>query len=774
MMRRLLLPVWLGLALMLAFGPAQAQTAANPQTPALVEDEWQRIAQRAEMLAGNPDASLFTIRRLRAELVNWREEFLKEASANSGRLDTLNAQLAALGEPPESGEEPPAVATRRAALQDQRDALLGPRLLAQEAYARANGIIAEFDARLLLEQTAELTERGPTPLNPVHLLAAVTASWQLLEFVTAETAAEISFGSETGRLWRALPRALGFLAIGLVLLSVGRRFVVQWRSAIEARETRFQPIWLFLLSFIQIVVPLTGLVLLGIGLETSQLFGLRGTAMVDRLPYAGAYLIFGWWLANHVFPSGGGHGYLGYDAETRAAGRRYTYALAWVLALVSLLEAGFTTLELDAGTKGALEFPPLVIIGALLWQLGRIIATPPAWQNDAAAQQGRVRVFVGRFCIAVAVIAPVLAALGYRWGARELMLSAILTVTLIGVILLLQRIIHEITRDPDMADDPDTAKGAFALLPVLIGIVIYVAALPVFALIWGARVEDLGEIWTRFREGFTIGETQISPTDFLMFALVFALGYLLTRIIQGTLRKSVLPRTRLDHGGQNAVVAGFGYVGIILAAIVAITSAGIDLSNIALVAGALSVGIGFGMQNIVSNFVSGIILLIERPISEGDWIEVGTHMGIVKAISVRSTRIETFDRTDVIIPNADLVSGQVTNWTRGNMAGRLIVSVGVAYGSDVDKVMAILREIAEENPMVILEPPPAVLFQGFGASSLDFEIRVILRDISYIFVVKTEINQAIAKRFKEEGVEIPFPQRDIWLRNPDVLKEVRE
>ena len=738
-------------------------TATSPTQ----DETFEMLAARAEALAASDDASLFAIGRLRSELVVWRDRFAQEATVNAGRIATVTAQLAALGPAPETGDEPQAVVARREELLLQRQDLRAPRLLAQEAQARANGIIGEFDSIVLQRETAELGVRGLSPLNPTHFIAASAALWEMFNVIQTELRAGIAATTRTGALYEVLPRATVLFVVGIGLLGVGRRLVTAWRGKLEARDGRWRPAQLFMLSLVQIIVPVIGLLIATEGLRMTGVFGLRGTDVLDAVPRAGGAVIFGWWLSRHVFPDGLSHGFLGYDTKTRASGRRYTAALGWVLAIGALVNAGLRTIDVSAGTDAAITWSILAVLGVLFWRLGSVIKTTPQPIEGKEVSAGRVRGIIGRLCSLVAIAAPLIAAFGFVAAGRALLIPAILSVGLIGVLLLMQRIGHDFTRQS--REDTD-GRGLYALMPIFISFALYLASLPVFALIRGARIDDLLEVWTRFSEGFAIGETRISPTDFVMFVLVFSVGYILTRFIQGALRKSVMPRTRLDLGGQNAIVAGFGYLGIMLAAIIAITTAGIDLSNLAIVAGALSVGIGFGLQNIVSNFVSGIILLIERPVSEGDWIEVGGQMGYVRAISVRSTRIETFDRTDVIIPNADLVSGQVTNWTRGNLVGRVIVPVGVAYGSDIDEVTRILQGIAEAHPLVINTPPPKIIFQGFGADSLDFEIRAILRDVNFVLHTKSEMNYEIAKQFAAAGIEIPFAQRDVWLRNPEALK----
>ncbi|MBE9563653.1 MAG: mechanosensitive ion channel family protein [Proteobacteria bacterium] len=271
--------------------------------------------------------------------------------------------------------------------------------------------------------------------------------------------------------------------------------------------------------------------------------------------------------------------------------------------------------------------------------------------------------------------------------------------------------------------------------------------------------------------GFDLGGFRIVPSRILWALLVFGTIVILSGWIRSQLENNWLKMTTMGQGARDALVTIMGYILFLIAIMAGLSAAGFDFGNIAIIAGALSVGIGFGLQNIVNNFVSGLILLFERPIRKGDWIEVGGTEGYVKDIHIRSTRIQTFDRSDVIVPNSELISNQVTNWVLSSKSGRAIVPVGVAYGTDTEKVRDILMAIAEENDNVVNAgsmPKPIVLFREFGDSSLNFELRVFLHNVDSRLRVVSDLNFAIDKAFREEGIEIPFPQRDLHVKSiPD-------
>jgi small-conductance mechanosensitive channel len=275
-------------------------------------------------------------------------------------------------------------------------------------------------------------------------------------------------------------------------------------------------------------------------------------------------------------------------------------------------------------------------------------------------------------------------------------------------------------------------------------------------------------IATLLVQGINLGDLNINPTRILMAIIVFTLLYTFSSWIKTQLERQWLSKARIDRGAKDALVTISGYIGVALALIIALSIAGVTFTNFAIIAGALSVGIGFGLQNIVNNFVSGLILLFERPIKNGDWIIVGSTEGHVKKISIRSTQIQTFDRADIIVPNSELVSTQVTNWMLHDRIGRVRISVGVAYGSDTEKVRQILYDVAMAHPNVIKNSTDykiSIFFLRFGDSSLDFELRCFIEDIDSALTVKSDLNFAVDKAFRENGVEIPFPQRDVHLKN---------
>jgi potassium efflux system protein len=218
-----------------------------------------------------------------------------------------------------------------------------------------------------------------------------------------------------------------------------------------------------------------------------------------------------------------------------------------------------------------------------------------------------------------------------------------------------------------------------------------------------------------------------------------------------------LARSQVDAGVRNSVRTAVGYAGVALAGLVGISAAGINLSSLALVAGALSLGIGFGLQNIVSNFVSGLILLAERPFKVGDWVVAGTTEGFVRRISVRATEIETFQRQTVIVPNSVLINGQVGNWTHRNKLGRVDMAISVHGSNDPRQVQAVLTEVVRAQQGLLRNPEPTVVFQGFSSATLDFEVRAFLADILNGTGVKSDLRAAVLERFRAEDIAIGGP-----------------
>ncbi len=767
--------------LAIGLSPARAQEPVLPNY-----DTWDRIATQTEQLSGNDDTTAAQLNDIRARIVDWRSQFQDAQGVNGDRIATVESQIAALGPAPAEGAtEPDDIAARRAELQAQLAELQAPRLAAVEAFSRADAIVRRIDQVLTERQVNELARLSTSPLLPGNWWLAASETTRLVNGMWENTAQRIAERATWPELRPRLPLIVGYLAAALMLLTLGRHWVEKLPLRLSARIRDYsRAVVAFIVSLAQIVLPMVGLYLLISALRATGIFGDWTRPFLDALPVAGVILFGSAWLVRQLFPAKAvAYDTLNMPPEDRQQARWLVNALALVLAVHHVASVAFLPLSglversdrlkrvpMDFAEGGAVvwHFVLIVIGAALLFRLGAILRrVKPVSEQASGSYRHRVLSIAGILTRVTAIAAVIAAAIGYVNIGNLLIWPWIQTLALLGLLILLQDFIADIFNM--LKRGQEGAREGLA--PLLIGFALVVLSIPLFLLIWGASGNELAEYWVRFRQGATLGGVRLSPGAVLMFILVFAIGYSITRGVQGAMRTSVLPKTKLDAGGQNAVVSGIGYIGIILAAMLAITSAGIDLSSFAIVAGALSVGIGFGLQNIVSNFVSGIILLIERPVSVGDWISAGGQQGIVKRISVRATSVETFDKQQVIVPNSDLISQPVTNWTRQSKTGRIIIPIGVSYGSDTRKVHRILTEIIEDQPLVTIDPPPAVLFRGITVDALNFEIRAVISDIGSGLGVTSEVYHQIVERFVTEGIGMPFTTRDIWregdLPNPD-------
>ncbi|HEU0223632.1 MAG TPA: DUF3772 domain-containing protein, partial [Paracoccaceae bacterium] len=681
-MTRLLLPL-LALLLVARLAAAQGGADLSGQT-----EQWERAAAQAEAQVANPDVSGATLELVRAEMVEQRAEAQAAREQAQERVKPLRVQLEALGPTPAEGAvEAPEIAEQRRRLNETLAAAEVPVKAAETAYRRADAVIAQIDSIQRTRFRDELLVQRSTPLNPAHWLSLLTEVSERATNATADAMVGVS------RAGNAIWPALAAGAAGLFLLAIIRTRVMKWFGRqlapnLGSDGTERLEVWASGgLTIAALLIPAIGCALILFALRQSGMAnGSAAPYLRDLLPFAVA-LVVAYWLSQTLF---------GVDVpardmfpmrprKARRAGRM-TLILGLVVGLDRVLVAGSSAVWMSLEALAVYNFI-LIAIGAFaLWRLGVAMA-PEAREKGAVEADGEeageasagagigevMRDYLARAARIIAIVAPVLSLLGFYAASRFAFYPFVMTGALFGAWLVIVALVYDgieaaVARKAEGGD----GRSPLRLLPVLVGFVLGCMAIPVLALIWGARESDIDEAGRLLTEGISLGETRVSPLDFVTFALIFVAGYTLTRLAQSILRGSVLPQTSLDSGGRMAVVSMVGYVGIVLAALAAVGATGLDLSNLAIVAGALSVGVGFGLQNVVSNFVSGLILLVERPVKEGDWIKVGDFEGIVKRISVRATSVQTFDRAVVVVPNADLISTPVLNRTHTSTTGRIV------------------------------------------------------------------------------------------------------
>ncbi|GAA0630634.1 mechanosensitive ion channel domain-containing protein [Thalassospira tepidiphila] len=700
------------------------------------------------------------------------------------RLQRFEAALGKLGEPPAEGEEEvPEVARERDRIGQDIARVGGVLKQLELVNFRASELSDQLSGLARERFTRRVLGRVDVPFDPVVWFEAWREIVKLPSMVQARYSNLELEGDVADQLSEVAP-GLVFLTFIVIAALIGGEVVVlrympaRWNTVPD--EDRVSLISGTRFLFTALVPGIALLIAYGI-LESRD--ALLSGAMGDFVLQCFAAALFLLFVGAAVRSVHSPFAPSLRRSGTTPRGARVvgfcSLAVAVIFAFDMVLLQGATTLGTSLDIALVQSISNVLVISVLLF----VCSLGVFWQHDERDRHeiwSKIERRSRRGLKVIAIMMPVLMLLGYVALARFILENLMMALAFLTCYWLLRgycrALMHTYLVRPESSEDSNVSDAVhgtlYFWLRVLIDVVMFSIAVPVAVMIftdiaWADLILAVQQAFI----GIQVGGIHFSLRSIMLAALMFVIVLAVMRFFQRMLSTRVLPNTKLDQGLQHSVSAIFGYAGICLAILLAVSAAGLDLSNLAIIAGAISVGIGFGMQSIVNNFVSGLILLVERPIKVGDWIVVGADQGFVKDIRVRATEIETFDRSSVVIPNSELISNRVLNWTLKERSGRGIIKIGVSYGSDVDKVREILLEMADKRREILTYPAPQVVFMDFGASSLDFELRYFLRDIGDVIAVASSIRFELVQRFRDEGIEIPFPQRDLNLRDIDKLTD---
>ncbi|WP_046120782.1 mechanosensitive ion channel family protein [Ensifer aridi] len=737
---------------------------------AQAERELNRLAERVD--AAKEDDTLLA--ELKVQVDELSKQIIAASVGTRPRLDEIKARLTELGDPPGEGQPPEA-----AIITEERKRLLAERgainaltgraeNLSVESRKLANGITAT--RRALFSNTL----LKHTDVSAAMLSEAVTATVDEARALSRSIGSWLAFAWNYKRVPLLSALFLSLCAAFLFLVGGYRLFSPFLRHQDEEEEpTYFRQLSL---AFWSTLIPTMSLT----AFAASSYFFLNsfnvlrpdiGPIIAITLAMSVA-VFFVTRLANSVLSPKRSSLRL---VRVSDRGARMLMVPIFAMALVNGLDYLLGSIGESLGSPVVLtvarSFLASIIIGLILMSMALI--RPMLRTDEPFEAPGRPwpRVISLSFLLMGAALIAI-ALSGYVGLARFIATQIIVTGAILVTMYIGLLTGKSVSKQGAFAE---TAAGRYAerrfnLEQVALDQIGLAAGLGIYALVvlffiplillqWGFQIADI-ESWAyRILTEIRIGTITISLVGILAGVLFFALGYVVTRWVQRWIDGNIMARSRVDAGVRNSIRTGIGYVGVGLAGLIGLSAAGIDLSSLALVAGALSLGVGFGLQNIVSNFVSGLILLVERPFKVGDWIVSGTTEGFVRRISVRATEIETFQHQSIMMPNSLLINASVGNWTHRNKLGRSEIAVTVTYASEPRRVIELLQEIAAAHPMVLKNPAPNVGFTTFGDERMAFELRIYVADVLKAGDVRNDIRVSIYERFRDEGIGAPFPMK---------------
>ena len=764
------------LASVLALALVQAGAQQPPADPSGLAAA-KLLLDEIEAAAGRESTSGAALIELRARAAGAHEDLLAKAADLGNQQAAAQAQLKDLGPAPtDARAEAPALVAERARLTALTAELGASVNLARQLATRAGQAFDRLNERRRILFTDKLFERSRGMFDSGVWVDVVRGVPEELRGVASLVGSWWRFVADSGydRSGAALATLLGLALAAIVAWRAFRRRLVFEQPV----ESRFDKALAGLSSLAIAALPAP--VAIAVVIATLDAYALLPATIrqfAAGLNLAVAVASFGRGIALGVLAPASPWRRLPRmeDATARLLHGHFLWAVRALAVAVFLNTVHRQVVAPPALTIATSAFMALAVALLLIHLLRRL--RRPQDGGDAPALSAPGLMAIG--WIAAALILGALVA-GYVGLASFIAERLVVAVAVFGAAYLTIVLLDALFAEIVVADKPvgravaanlglrpQTVELAGTLVSAVLRLAVVIAAV----LAIGAILVALGprglaayEVFGRLPDtllGAGIAGITISLGTIFAAAILLLLGLLATRAVQRWLERQFLPRTSLDPGLQHSVSAIVGYVGVIAVAGLALAEAGIDLQKIALIAGALSVGIGFGLQSVVSNFVSGLILLAERPIRVGDSIVVKGEEGWVRRIRVRATEIETFERASVIIPNSELITGVVKNWTHANTMGRIILKIGVDYASDPEQVRDLLLACANEHPQVVDVPPPRALLLNFGDNALEFELRCVVADFDRSLIVKSDLYFAILRRLRAAGIRIPAPQREV-------------